>query len=345
MNTSYYKLLDIAKTATTHEIKKAYRKMALRYHPDRNKNEDAEERFKEIGRAYQVLSDPLKRREYDLLGKVSNVNFAPAVALFKKIMTDIPQELIKLSSMLTTNIDINECPNIKNIITKIAARYNLGKNKQSKQSKNNEDAELDSISKTLDVIDNNAVVSDATTDVLLDKESPIEYNINVDLVSLYTTTERYIPISRQIQCPTCKDTNSILQCNKCKDTKYIENTKQFLIDSRQRRIVFTGEGNKGGDIILNLVPNPHLLFTVDPTDEYNIILTKIISLEEFLRGISLQFRLLSNCLCKIKYDGPLFQNLQLNNEIQYKIIRNKGLIRPDNSSGDLKIKFVIDLAL
>ena len=96
---NYYKLLDIAKTATPHEIKKAYRRMALKYHPDHNRNEDAEERFKEIARAYQILSDPLKRREYDLLGKVSNVNFAPAVALFKKIMTDIPQEIIKLSSM------------------------------------------------------------------------------------------------------------------------------------------------------------------------------------------------------------------------------------------------------
>ena len=342
MNTSYYKLLDITKTATPHEIKKAYRKMALRYHPDRNKNKDAEDRFKEIGRAYQVLSDPLKRREYDLLGKVSNVNFAPAVALFKKIMTDIPQELIKLSSMLTTNIDINECPNIKNIITKIAARYNLAK---SKQSKNNEEVELDSISKTINDIDNTVVSDAATTVVLFDKTPPIEYNINVDLVSLYTTTERYIPISRQIQCPSCKDTNSILQCNKCKDTKYVENTKKFLIDTRQRRIVFTGEGNKGGDIILNLVPNPHLLFTVDPTDEYNIILTKIISLEEFYKEISLQIRLLDNTDYSVRYDGPLFQNLQLNNEIQYKIIRNRGLIRPDNSSGDLKIKFVIDLAL
>ena len=55
---NYYKILDVDTNASPEQIKKAYRKMAMKYHPDRNKNDDAEERFKEIGKAYQILSDP-----------------------------------------------------------------------------------------------------------------------------------------------------------------------------------------------------------------------------------------------------------------------------------------------
>ena len=65
----YYELLGIPKTATEEEIKKSFRKLALKYHPDRNQgNKAAEEKFKEISEAYAVLSDAKKRREYDIQG-------------------------------------------------------------------------------------------------------------------------------------------------------------------------------------------------------------------------------------------------------------------------------------
>ncbi|MCI0519478.1 MAG: DnaJ domain-containing protein [Chloroflexi bacterium] len=65
----YYKILNVDRKAEADEIKRAYRKLALQYHPDHNpKNKQAEERFKEINEAYQVLSDPQKRARYDQLG-------------------------------------------------------------------------------------------------------------------------------------------------------------------------------------------------------------------------------------------------------------------------------------
>jgi len=65
----YYKILGVDKNATQEEIKRAYRKLAMKYHPDRNPGDkSAEEKFKEITEANEVLSDPEKRKKYDMLG-------------------------------------------------------------------------------------------------------------------------------------------------------------------------------------------------------------------------------------------------------------------------------------
>ncbi len=66
----YYQTLGITKSATADEIKKAYRKQARKYHPDKNPDDKtAEEKFKQLQEAYDVLSDPSKRKKYDMLGK------------------------------------------------------------------------------------------------------------------------------------------------------------------------------------------------------------------------------------------------------------------------------------
>lgn len=66
----YYDVLGVSKSASADDIKKAYRRLAMKYHPDRNNgNKEAEERFKEVGEAYQVLGDEKKRAAYDQFGK------------------------------------------------------------------------------------------------------------------------------------------------------------------------------------------------------------------------------------------------------------------------------------
>ena len=64
----YYEILGVSKTATEQEIKSAYRKLAKKYHPDVNKTPGAEQKYKDVNEAYEVLHDPAKRQKYDALG-------------------------------------------------------------------------------------------------------------------------------------------------------------------------------------------------------------------------------------------------------------------------------------
>ena len=107
-NKDYYSILGVSKDATDAEIKKAYRKLSLQYHPDRNPgNKEAEEKFKEVAEAYSVLSDGQKRQQYDTFGSVDdngfNMNMNPddIFAQFMKMhhdfgfgFTDEPQERV-----------------------------------------------------------------------------------------------------------------------------------------------------------------------------------------------------------------------------------------------------------
>ena len=70
MGRDFYKILGISKGATDDEIKKAYRKMAVKWHPDKNKSPEAEEKFKDIAMAYEVLKDKKKR---DIYGELLDV--------------------------------------------------------------------------------------------------------------------------------------------------------------------------------------------------------------------------------------------------------------------------------
>jgi len=75
MAKDYYQILGVPKNATSEQIKKAYRKLAMQYHPDRNPGREkwANEKFKEINEAFSVLGDPEKRRQYDQFGTVGNI--------------------------------------------------------------------------------------------------------------------------------------------------------------------------------------------------------------------------------------------------------------------------------
>ncbi|KAJ3274007.1 hypothetical protein HDV01_003677 [Terramyces sp. JEL0728] len=84
---NYYKVLEISQNADDKEIKAAYKRLALRYHPDKNKEADGAEKFKMIGEAYQVLIDPRRRYEYDTRG-TSKADMISPEDLFRSFFND-----------------------------------------------------------------------------------------------------------------------------------------------------------------------------------------------------------------------------------------------------------------
>ena len=113
---THYKTLDIPSTATDVEIKKAYRKLSLIYHPDRNSNVDAEDQIRKINEAYEVLGDDSKRKQYDTQLKFGNNPFA-------HFTSDIP--FSRMPTMGPSEGEINE------LLNSLFGGGGMGKNPQN----------------------------------------------------------------------------------------------------------------------------------------------------------------------------------------------------------------------
>ena len=96
MEKDYYKILGVSREATKEEIKNAYYRLALKYHPDKNKDVKVRKRFREIVEAYSILSDDEKRRAYDMKekgGKISHEDIYK-VSDFSDLFHDVDREIV-----------------------------------------------------------------------------------------------------------------------------------------------------------------------------------------------------------------------------------------------------------
>lgn len=146
---SHYETLGVEKTATEDEIKKAYRKLALKYHPDRNKESDAEDRFKEIAHAYEILLDPDKRRQYDLTGNTdgfNEINMEDCMNLFNSFFDNHFDDVlggpeVKFTIKAFTSMPMNEMSFhdiLENVNTTVYDAYRNKHNDNSDNRGNND---------------------------------------------------------------------------------------------------------------------------------------------------------------------------------------------------------------
>lgn len=355
---NYYQILGLDKNCTDDEIKHSYKKLALKWHPDRNlKNKElANEKFKKISNAYQILSNREEREIYDKNGIIKDFNFNSPTTIFKQFFSNnqtinqyisdvIKYPEVKLIFKSTLNIDIDNIKSeeITDKVIKTFEDSNFTDNiykfmeviKKCKKEKREFKKKNNSFEKKIDECsvkkESNNSSEKKTDEYSLNKESnikhksePLYFNINISLDDIYNCVNKKLDV----------------KLNKFIPEKQIYN-KTFEIHSCKKKIIFANQGNEDsllhtpGDIIVRIYPKKHPEFKI--IHSYDIFTKKEISIFEAYTGFSGSIRYLNSENINLDFKESI-----INNDL--KVIKNKGLVIPNiRKRGDLYIKFVIKL--
>ena len=326
--TDYYNLLNVSKNATDEEIKKSYKKLAMKFHPDRNKDnkEEAEKKFKEISNAYNVLSNQQKRQMYDQFGEEGlQGNSGPHMnpfSMFEEMFADggFP--------------GMNGMPG--------GFSFNMNNMSRGPQS-NSTQKEVKKIKISLEDLYKGKNITFKITRTVLNKtkKNNIKTCSNCNGSGVEVIVQRIGPMIQQMQnvCSHCGGSGKIL------DKKHLENKTEnikLVIEKGmcdQEQILFKGKGNfnlktmENNDLVFVLIEQEHPIFK---RMQNNLILGLDINLSDSLTGFSFLFKHLDDTEFIISSEEII-----KNEEV--KVVKNKGM--PLNSSsnvfGDLIIKFNI----
>ena len=329
-DTELYDILNVKKNSTPEEIKKSYRKLAMKYHPDKNKEPSAEEKFKKMSMAYDILSDKEKREKYDNFG------------------------LDGLNAMNSGGHGVDPFSMFNNMFSGNSNFFNPFESQNRRRKTKTKDR--------LEKIDVNI------EDIFSEKEFIINYNKKIictlcegkgtlkasDIITC-KTCEGSGKIVRIIQlgpnmisqsqeiCTSCRGRGKYIEdkdkCPECLGNKKVNTTKKIELKlsnkyKNNEKIVFEGESDQEmgvdmfGDLIIILNFRKHYLYEYD--NDYNLILKKNILLAEAICGFSISIDYLDNSKIVIN-------NKEIIKPGSKKIIRNKGI----NNEGNMIIIFSV----
>jgi len=353
MGKDYYEILGLEKGCDSNDIKKAYRKLALKYHPDRNKEEDSEEKFKNISEAYQVLSDESKRRNYDNgfydfedLGDFNYEPFEMFNNIFKQHMDIFKNDFGDYNDILRemNNIDIRDIPmngvfvfnaqvggtsfgnefNLQDILQQTLNQTQFPESKPQKSKEGKKETFLDKIKKLKDKLNKvdkmekeelEKTQKEQFEKKKLEKPDDLVYTIRINLKDLYNNVEKELIINRNIE----KDGIKSVKKNKLNiifdDIKVIKKKKGNI-----------KEGIKS-DLIFNIQPKNSEHYK--SLNNYDIYFEKDIDLNLAFQSYIHSFTYLDNVEYYVQHiPKSLFNNL-------VHKIKGKGLF----GKGNLIIKY------
>ncbi len=243
----YYKILGVTRNANADAIKKAYRQLARKYHPDVNPGDKAAEaRFKEINEAYEVLSDPQKRRKYDTLGANWQEQFGPAPARTRASAGS--RAGARDGATGRPSYDFADPTNFSDFIDTLFGRRNSSTNA-------------------------GPASRPSTTGTLRRKGEDVEQPVEITLREAFTGSTRTYSVQQTDPCVTCKGSGQFdgQPCPVCKGTGMIEHTRKLDVAipagvDTGSRVVVAGEGQPGigggqrGDLILLVTVRPDPVF-------------------------------------------------------------------------------------
>ena len=278
MARDYYEVLGVDRNASESDIKRAFRKKAMEYHPDRNKAPDAEEKFKEIAQAYEVLSDPQKKQMYDQYGEAGvNGNGFGGSGFSGASFDDI----------------INQFFGDNSPFGDIFGSFGGFGGFESSRSKSKDEFEPPHISVEISYVES-----------IVGGQKKVSYKYKKRCTSCNGTGAKNEPNAKQT-CSTCNGKGVVLKqmrtplgvvqtqgycdscngegeiiykkCDSCRGHKYIDEWKDLVIDiipgiDNRTTIAIQGEGNETkngkGDLYLTFIVRSSKIFEKDEKDVY-----------------------------------------------------------------------------